>query len=80
MPVRKVEAVVSELNAKKPRSKKTVKKSAFILASESQLANKFGSRVNISETQKGKGHLSIDFASTEELNRILDLLGVDLDG
>ncbi|MCT7732449.1 MAG: chromosome partitioning protein ParB, partial [Lactobacillus crispatus] len=30
--------------------------------------------------QKGKGHLSIDFASTEELNRILDLLGVDLDG
>ena len=80
MPVRKVEAVVSELNAKKPRSKKTVKKSAFIRASESQLANKFGSRVNISETQKGKGHLSIDFASTEELNRILDLLGVDLDG
>ena len=80
MPVRKVEAVVSELNAKKPRSKKTVKKSAFIRASESQLANKFGSSVNISETQKGKGHLSIDFASTEELNRILDLLGVDLDG
>lgn len=80
MPVRKVEAVVSELNAKKPRSKKTAKKSAFIRASESQLANKFGSSVNISETQKGKGHLSIDFASTEELNRILDLLGVDLDG
>lgn len=79
MPVRKVEALVSEMNAKKPQ-KKTVKKSAFIRASESQLSNKFGSSVNISETKKGKGHLSIDFASADELNRILDLLGVDLDG
>lgn len=79
MPVRKVEALVSEMNAKKPQ-KKTVKKSAFIRASENQLSNKFGSSVNISETKKGKGHLSIDFASAGELNRILDLLGVDLDG
>lgn len=78
MPVRKVEALVSEMNAKKPQ-KKTVKKSAFIRASENQLSNKFGSNVNISETKKGKGHLSIDFASADELNRILDLLGVDLD-
>ena len=79
MPVRKVEALVSEMNAKKPQ-KKTVKKSAFIRASENQLSNKFGSSVNISETKKGKGHLSIDFASADELNRTLDLLGVDLDG
>lgn len=79
MPVRKVEALVSEMNAKKPQ-KKTVKKSAFIRASENQLSNKFGSSVNISETKNGKGHLSIDFASADELNRILDLLGVDLDG
>lgn len=79
MPVRKVEALVSEMNAKKPQ-KKTVKKSAFIRASENQLSNKFGSSVNISETKKGKGHLSIDFTSADELNRILDLLGVDLDG
>ena len=78
MPVRKVEALVAQLNSKKPR-KKTVQKSAFIRASESQLANKFGSAVNISEVKIGKGHLSFDFASTEELNRILDILGVDLD-
>ncbi|MBU3828820.1 MAG: ParB/RepB/Spo0J family partition protein [Candidatus Lactobacillus pullistercoris] len=78
MPVRKVEALVSKLNSKKPR-KKNAHKSAFIRASESQLADKFGSTVNISESKKGKGHLSIDFASTEELNRILDILGVDLD-
>jgi len=78
MPVRKVEALISSLNAKKPR-KKTTHKSAFIRASESQLSNKFGSSVNISETKKGKGHLSINFGSVDELNKILDILGVDLD-
>ena len=48
-------------------------------ASESQLAAKFGSPVSITENKTGKGHLSIDFASPDELNRILDLLGVNLD-
>lgn len=76
--VRKVEALVNEMNAKKPQNK-AIKKSAFIRASENQLSNKFGASVNISETKKGKGHLSIDFTSAEELNRILDMLGVDLD-
>ncbi|ALJ23123.1 chromosome partitioning protein ParB [Lactobacillus gallinarum] len=78
IPVRKVEALVNEMNAKKPQNK-AIKKSAFIRASENQLSNKFGASVNISETKKGKGYLSIDFTSAEELNRILDMLGVDLD-
>ncbi|WEV38890.1 ParB/RepB/Spo0J family partition protein [Lactobacillus sp. ESL0680] len=78
MPVRKVEALVAQLNAKKP-AKKTTHKSAFIRASEHQLADKLGSSVNISESKKGKGHLSIGFSSVDELNRILDILGVDLD-
>ena len=78
MPVRKVEALVASLNAKKPQ-KKTAQKSAFIRASEEQLANKLGSSVNISESKKGNGRLSIGFSSVEELNRILDILGVDLD-
>ncbi len=78
MPVRKVEALVSSINARKPR-KRAPHKSAFIRASEKQLANKFGSSVNISESKKGRGHLSIDFTSVDELNRILDMLGVDLD-
>ena len=80
MPVRKVEAVVAQMNERgKKQKKKSAGKSAFIKASESQLASKFGAPVNISETKRGKGHLSIDFASPEELNRILDLLGVNLD-
>lgn len=80
MPVRKVEALVAQMNErmKKPR-RKAKAKSAFIKASEEQLANKFGTPVNIAETKKGHGHLAINFNSTTELNRILDLLGVDLD-
>ncbi|PXY86248.1 ParB/RepB/Spo0J family partition protein [Lactobacillus melliventris] len=78
MPVRKVEALVANLNSKKPR-KKAVHKSPFIRATEHQLADKLGSTVNISASKKGSGHLSIGFSSTEELNRILDVLGVDLD-
>lgn len=80
MTVRKLEALVNRMNEKSKVAKhKTVKKSAFIRASESELANKFGTTVNITEGKKGKGHLAIDFGSVDELNRILDLLGVDLD-
>jgi ParB family transcriptional regulator, chromosome partitioning protein len=78
MPVRKVEALVASLNSQKPQ-KKAIQKSAFIKASEHQLANKLGSSVNISESKKGNGHLSIGFSSVDELNRILEILGVDLD-
>ncbi|RMC51568.1 ParB/RepB/Spo0J family partition protein [Lactobacillus sp. ESL0228] len=78
MPVRKVEALVASLNSQKPQ-KKVIQKSAFIKASEHQLANKLGSSVNISESKKGNGHLSIGFSSVDELNRILEILGVDLD-
>lgn len=80
MTVRKLEALVNRMNEKSKAAKhKTVKKSAFIRASESELANKFGTTVNITEGKKGKGHLAIDFNSVDELNHILDLLGVDLD-
>lgn len=80
MPVRKVEALVAKMNERgQKREKKNAGKSAFVRASESQLAAKFGSPVSITENKTGKGHLSIDFASPDELNRILDLLGVNLD-
>lgn len=78
--VRQLEALVNKLNEKnKLTKKKSIRKSAFIVASESQLKDKFGTGVNITESKKGKGHLSINFDSTQELNRILDLLGVNLD-
>lgn len=80
MPVRKVEALVAKMNERgQKQKKKNAGKSAFVRASESQLAAKFGSPVSITENKTGKGRLSIDFASPDELNRILDLLGVNLD-
>lgn len=78
--VRQLESLVAKLNEKEKKpKKKSIKKSAFIRASESQLTDKFGTSVNITEGKKGNGHLAIDFASTDELNRILDLLGINLD-
>lgn len=80
IPVRKLEQLVAKLNAKAQKNgTKAAKKSAFIRASETQLSGKFGTPVTIAESKKGSGHLSIDFNSVAELNRILDLLGVDLD-
>lgn len=78
--VRQLESLVAKLNEKEKKpKKKAIKKSAFIRASESQLTDKFGTSVNITKGKKGNGHLAIDFASTDELNRILDLLGINLD-
>lgn len=78
--VRQLESLVAKLNEKEKKpKKKAIKKSAFIRASESQLTDKFGTSVNITEGKKGNGHLAIDFTSTDELNRILDLLGINLD-
>lgn len=78
--VRQLESLVAKLNEKEKKpKKKSIKKSAFIRATESQLTDKFGTSVNITEGKKGNGHLAIDFASTDELNRILDLLGINLD-
>lgn len=78
--VRQLESLVNKMNEKTKQPKpKRIKKSAFIRASESQLSGKFGTSVNITEGKKGNGHLAIDFASIDELNRILDLLGVNLD-
>lgn len=78
--VRQLEKLVSKMNQRRQRKqKKRSPKSIFIRTSERQLADRFGTNVNISANQRGKGRLAIDFDSTADLNRILALLGVDLD-
>ncbi|MCH3990841.1 MAG: ParB/RepB/Spo0J family partition protein [Lactobacillus sp.] len=78
--VRQLESLVSKMNQRSERKeKKRSHKSIFIQTSERQLADRFGTSVNISENQNGKGRLAINFDSTDDLNRILSLLGVDLD-
>ena len=41
-----------------------------------RLSDRFDTRVNIALGQR-KGRLTVEFASVEDLNRIVDLLGVD---
>lgn len=70
--VRKVEQLAAEKNRlKKKPAKKT--KSADTLHVESELKNIYGTRVSIE--QKGrKGTIQLEYYSTEELNRLIELL------
>ncbi|EJN56788.1 ParB/RepB/Spo0J family partition protein [Loigolactobacillus coryniformis subsp. coryniformis] len=74
--VRELERLVSQLNAEKP-AKPAPKplKSPYLKASETQLQQHFGTKVNIA-AHGDKGKIEINYLSTEDLNRILDLLGV----
>jgi ParB family transcriptional regulator, chromosome partitioning protein len=76
--VRKVEEMVRELaekGNKKPASKGTTPtKDIHVQKLERKLEEKFGSRVVISQGAQGKGELKIGFESTEDLNRILEIL------
>ncbi|WKN40592.1 ParB/RepB/Spo0J family partition protein [Tunicatimonas pelagia] len=74
--VRQVEALVRELAApKKPKPTATsAGMSSELQAVQNQLSSHFGTRVHIKTTGKEKGEIKIPYLSTEDLNRILDLL------
>ncbi|WP_461214009.1 ParB/RepB/Spo0J family partition protein [Lacticaseibacillus sp. GG6-2] len=78
--VRQLEHLIAEINAGPVKPKrKPVAKSPYLRASENQLGDRFGTKVNIAQSQKGKGKIEIDFANPNDLNRILALLDVNLD-
>ena len=78
--VRQLEQLITQLNHEDKKAKaKPVKKSPYIQASENQLGDRFGTKVQIAQSKKGQGHIAIDFASETDLNRILALLDVNLD-
>jgi len=74
--VRQVEALVRELAVpKKPKpAASTSKISSELRAIQTQLSSHFGTKVHIKSTGKEKGEIKIPYLSTEDLNRILDLL------
>jgi len=78
--VRQLEQLINQLNhaAKKPTAKQTPK-SPYLRASENQLGDRFGTKVNIAANRKGQGKIEIDFVSETDLNRILALLDVNID-
>jgi ParB family chromosome partitioning protein len=48
-------------------------------ATEEQLRQRFQTKVAIQESKAGKGKIEIPFVSTDDLNRILDVLSISLD-
>ncbi|WP_311406581.1 ParB/RepB/Spo0J family partition protein [Liquorilactobacillus uvarum] len=81
--VRQLEQLIAKMNGKdSKKSKKVVKdpNEPYYKQSESALQEKFGTKVAIKNRSKsGKGKIEIDYLSTKDFNRILDILGISLD-
>lgn len=76
--VRKVEELVRSLSEPKAgKASKTVQKNPHLRSLEQNLEEHFGSKVVIRQTNNGKGELRLHFDSTEDLNRILDLISTE---
>ena len=78
--VRQLERLINQMNAGTNRpATKEKPKSPYVRATENQLGERFGTKVNINEGSKGKGKIEIDFSSEKDLNRILAMLDVNID-
>lgn len=78
--VRQLELLVNQLNNNVPREtlKPKKEKDVFIRQGESLLREKFGTSVTIKQNKK-KGKIEIEFFSPDDLERILELLGVSVE-
>ncbi len=75
--VRQLEDLVKQLNvSRETKAKKPVKKDKNVLRMEERLRNRFGTSVQIKKGNR-KGKIEIEFFSTEDLQRILDLLNIE---
>lgn len=76
--VRKVEELVRNLPDKNqpggPDPSKKAEKNIHLASLEKRLEEKFGNRVYIKQKTSGSGDIKINFESTEDLNRLLELL------
>ena len=77
--VRETEKKVKLLKNPPKEDKAKPEKNPYITAVEDGLEQKFATKVKISG-KKDKGKIELEFYSTEDLNRILDLLGYENDG
>ncbi|CAI2625862.1 ParB/RepB/Spo0J family partition protein [Apilactobacillus apinorum] len=82
--VRQLESEIKALGdspAKSKKPRRSTKKSPFLRASENELQDKFQTSVSISNSRskKGTGKIEISYASDDDLNRILQILDINLD-
>ena len=79
--VRQLEQLVNKMNQSKEeieQPKKEAKKPYYIRESEERLMDKFGTSVSINEKNQ-KGKIEIEYLSTDDLTRILDILEIKFD-
>ncbi|WP_278838990.1 ParB/RepB/Spo0J family partition protein, partial [Ligilactobacillus saerimneri] len=82
--VRQLEQLVQKANGKQPAKKRSKTKAnpyeQYYRQSEQLLGEKFGTKVAIKNNKSGhKGKIEIDYLSTDDFNRIMDVLGIHLD-
>ena len=76
--VRNLEELVNESGAsKKVNQVKKAPKDTHIKSLETSLKSHFGTKVNIKD-KNGKGQIVINYLSNDDLNRVLDVLGIEL--
>lgn len=79
--VRQLEQLVNKMNQPKEAAEQPVKndkKPYYIRESEERLMDKFGTSVSINEKNQ-KGKIEIEYLSTDDLTRILDILNIQFD-
>ena len=74
--VRKVEELVRKSSAPQIAPKPAVEPSYEVVQLQDKLSSHFGTKIKISADVNNKGEIKIPFLSTDDLNRILDILDV----
>jgi len=76
--VRELEEMLKqEAKSTSAKSKQKVTEDKQLNRLESNLNTHFGTKVNVKE-KNGKGQIVINYLSTEDLNRLLDIMGIDV--
>ncbi len=75
--VRQAELLVRKFKAKKTKSVKRPEKDADVAKLERSISDYLGAQTKIKEKAKGAGELAIEYSSLEELEGIIEKIGMD---
>ena len=75
--VRQAELLVRKFKAKKTKSVKRPEKDADVAKLERSISDYLGAQTKIKEKAKGAGELVIEYSSLEELEGIIEKIGMD---
>ncbi|KRN32216.1 stage 0 DNA-binding protein [Weissella halotolerans DSM 20190] len=76
--VRQLEQLVNKLNEQGSSEHTHQQPSAYLQATQTALEDKLGTKVQVTRNRKGAGKIEISYLSDEDLARIFEVLGIDL--